>query len=133
MGSVLLLGWYALCTPEIPNLGECSTGGNVFLISKGIKQFMQLTVAGELMETLHGSTATPPRWAIMLVLFLVVNIDRLPNELSKVLELVSGNWNPGAIKFVANSIVEIRSIIHLLSSPITFSLDTPALPHHSHH
>lgn len=60
-----------------------------------------LTVAWELSWTLHGSTATPPRWAIMLVLFLVVNIDRVPNELSTALELVSGNGTVETIKFVA--------------------------------
>lgn len=62
-------------------------------ISKGIPfcTVCILTVAWELTWTLQGSTATPPRWAIMLVLFLVVNMDRLPNELSTALELVSGN------------------------------------------
>lgn len=55
------------------------------------------TVAWELSWTLHGSTATPPRWAIMLVLFLVVNIDRLPNELSAATAfgLVSGTQAEG--------------------------------------
>ena len=49
------------------------------------------TVACELSWTLHGSTATPPRCAMMLVLFLVVNmVLPLPKELSTTLELVSG-------------------------------------------
>lgn len=60
------------------------------------------TVAGELIRTLHGRTATPPRCAMMLVLFLVVNIDRLSTELSTAPALVSGTGEGKGrtIKFV---------------------------------